>query len=235
MNQQEPHAESTPGVILHFLKTHGDADVKMVASHCGLTPMAAGRHLLRLAAAGDVEARQEKRPRGRPAKVYALTEQGDNRFSRRYAEVAVEILSSIEEMDGAEKVKEVFRRRRGKLESRYEPRVEGGDLEQKVRGLAEALSADGYMADVARAGGEWLLTLRNCAIREVAQLYPAACDEELCLVRNLLRRSGVERTGHVLAGDRHCCYRIPAEEDADAKRASGKGSSKRSEGRGKRP
>jgi hypothetical protein len=52
-------------------------------------------------------------------------------------------------------------------------------------------------------------------IREVAKCYPVACQEELCLIRELCGET-VTRVSHLLAGDRHCSYFV--EEGGGSKR-----------------
>jgi predicted ArsR family transcriptional regulator len=200
--------ESTRKLVLQLLKRQGNADAKTIAKFCGLTTMAVGRHLLKLSSEGLIQSRLERRPRGRPAAVHSLTEQGDGHFPRDYAGVATEVLASLVQLDGPEKVKQVFRQRRGTMEAGYRGRTKGKGFEQRVRAVAAVLTECGYMAEVESMNpGEFLLTLGNCAIRDVAKRFPEACDEELCLVRNLVNAK-VTRVSHLLAGDRHCSYRI---------------------------
>ncbi len=200
--------ESTRQLVLEFLKRQGKADAKTIAKFCGLTTMAVGRHLLKLGSEGLTQARWDRRPKGRPAAVHSLTEQGDGHFPRDYAGVATEVLASLVQLDGPEKVKQVFRQRRRSMEASYRGRTKGKELEQRVQAVATVLAECGYMAEVECVNpDEFLLTLDNCAIRDVAKRFPEACDEELCLVRNLVNAK-VTRVSHLLAGDRHCSYRI---------------------------
>ena len=101
----------------------------------------------------------------------------------------------------------LFRRRRRALEQRFRPRTDGKPFERRVRELAEVLTECGYMAEVEKAGREFLLTEHNCAIRNVAACFPEACEEELILIENLAGGE-VSRVTHLLAGDSHCSYRI---------------------------
>ena len=208
MDTLKSQEESTRKLILQFLKRQANADAKTIAKFCGLTTMAVGRHLLKLNSEGLIQTRWERRPRGRPAAVHALTEQGDGHFPRDYAGVATEVLASLVQLDGPAKVKQVFQQRRRTLEAGYRGRTKGKELGQRVRAVAAVLTECGYMAEVeSKNPGEFLLTLGNCAIREVAKRFPEACNEELCLVRNLVNAK-VTRVSHLLAGNRHCSYRI---------------------------
>ena len=199
---------STRAEILRLLKARGDSDAKAIAECFGLTTMAVRRHLLKLHGDGLIQARAERRPKGRPTTVYSLTPLGDAQFPRDYAGLASELLSSLEVLDGRAKVEAVFRKRRSNLIGLYGHRVRGQKPEARVRETAGILTECGYMAEVRAPGaGRFLLIEHNCAIRDVARCYPAACQEELCFIR-ALAGGKVTRVSHLLAGDRNCSYII---------------------------
>ena len=142
--------------------------------------------------------------------MHSLTDDGDGQFPRDYAGLAIDVLSSLVQLDGQEKVRQVFRKRRATMQARYRSRTKGKKFEERVHEVADVLTECGYMAEVESLGhGELLLTLCNCAIRDVAKRFPETCDEELCLIRSLADGK-VTRVSHLLAGDRHCSYRIRA-------------------------
>lgn len=220
MNTLESREESTRKTILHFLKRRDEADAKAVAKFCGLTTMAVGRHLLKLKADGLIQTRSERRSRGRPAAVHSLTDDGDGQFPRDYAGLAIDVLSSLVQLDGQEKVRQVFRKRRTTMQARYRSRTKGKKFEERVHEVADVLTECGYMAEVETLGHEeLLLTLCNCAIRDVAKRFPETCDEELCLIRSLAGGK-VTRVSHLMAGDRHCSYRICAKSASRAARGA---------------
>jgi predicted ArsR family transcriptional regulator len=170
--------------------------------------MAVRRHLLDLRAAGLIQVKTERRPKGRPTTVHSLTELGDAQFPRDYEGLACDVLSSLRALDGEAKVYQVFRHRRKEMIARYLSRMKGKSLEQRVREVAAILTECGYMADVSPAGrGSFLVTEHNCALPRVAKCFPVTCEEELCLIRDLVGAS-VTRVSHVLAGDRQCSYLI---------------------------
>ena len=200
--------QTTRTEVLRFLKTRGESEAKTIAEFCGLTTMAVRRHLLKLLADGAIQARTERRPKGRPTTLYSLTDLGDAQFPRDYAGLTSELLGSLEIIDGKSKLDAVFRKRRENLLDRYKHRVQGKDLETRVRETTAILTECGYMAEAARSGsGHFVLTEHNCAIRDVARCYPVACQEELCLIRELTG-GNVTRISHLLAGSRDCSYLI---------------------------
>jgi predicted ArsR family transcriptional regulator len=197
---------STRTTILDFLKTHADSEVKTIAEFCGLTTVAVRRHLLRLHAGGLVQARTERRPQGRPAALYSLSGLGDAQFPRDYSGFASDVLSALVVLDGEAKIKEVFRKRRRTLSARYAARFKGKSFKDRVHEMAAVLTECGYMAEAASFGpGAYVLTEHNCAIPDIAKCFPAACEEELRFIRDLVGGE-VKRVTHRLAGDRHCSY-----------------------------
>ena len=55
--------------------------------------------------------------------------------------------------------------------------------------------------------GSIRLLEHNCAIFQVANGTPAACEAELALFRDVLD-ADVVRESHIASGDRSCSYRI---------------------------
>jgi predicted ArsR family transcriptional regulator len=205
--------QSTRTAILNFLKINGSSEAKAMAAFCGLTTMAVRQHLLRLLADGLLQVRTERRPQGRPTHVYWLTELGDAQFPRDYAGLASDLLSTLAVLDGKAKIKEMFRKRRSEMMTRYRARVKGKDLEARVCETVSILTECGYMAKAVPSGStEFLLTEHNCAIRDIAKCF---CEEELCFIRDVVG-ARVTRVKHLLAGDRHCSYLIERNRQSQA-------------------
>ena len=88
------------------------------------------------------------RGRGRPAKVFVVTDAGRSAFGHTYDDLATSALRFIEQTGGPEAVAEFARRQVSELERRYTTALAEADptLPARVQALAEALSADGYAA-----------------------------------------------------------------------------------------
>jgi predicted ArsR family transcriptional regulator len=207
VDQPEPNTRRS---VLEFLKVRGASKVKPIADACGLTAMAVRKHLLSLQADDLVQSRTERQAQGRPAKVYSLTDRGDAKFTRDYGGLIVELLSSLQALDGADKIASVFRKRREELTARFVRRLRDLDFEGRVRETAAILSEYGYMAEARSSGAkQFVIIEHNCAIRDVAQRHPVACQEELCFIGRLCGGS-VKRLSHLLCGDAFCSYSVEA-------------------------
>ena len=77
---------------------HGPSTAAELAARLGLTPAAIRRHLDVLVDAGHVEAREQRvygaRGRGRPAKVFVLTDAGRAVFYTAYDDLAIQAWTS---------------------------------------------------------------------------------------------------------------------------------------------
>ena len=90
---------STRNRVARSILDHGPSTVADLAERLGLTQAAVRRHLDALVGEQVVEAREKRvygaRTRGRPAKVFALTDCGRDAFDQSYDSLAVEALRWI--------------------------------------------------------------------------------------------------------------------------------------------
>src|SRR6516225_1224682 len=115
--------------------------------------------------------RMASRGRGRPAKLFAITDAGRSAFEHAYDDLATSALRFLAEVAGPGAVAEFARRQVAELERRYRQVMESAG-EDKVKALAEALSADGYAASATSAptlaaGGGEQLCQHHCPVAHV--------------------------------------------------------------------
>ena len=145
----------TKGQVARLILELGPSTAATLGSRLGLTPAAIRRHLDNLLAEGLIETRTARtygnRGRGRPAKVFVITDAGRSAFEHAYDDLATGALRFLAETAGPDAVAEFARRQLSDLERRYAPVVARGELAARVQALAEALSADGYAASAGPA------------------------------------------------------------------------------------
>lgn len=193
--------------ILQRLKLRGPATAGELAGALGLTVSGVRQHLSALESAGLVEHDRQAEGRGRPRHVYAPTAFGDALFPRRHAELAGELLDSLEaESPGA--LSRLFARRARRRLDDARARL-SGSLGERVRELARILDEDGYLAEVESLEPDgFLLVERNCAILSVAQRYAHPCSSEIDFLREALPDAHVRRVSHIVRGARTCAYEV---------------------------
>jgi len=151
----QPGSErGTRAQIARLILENGPVTAAGLSTRLNLTPAAVRRHLDNLLADGMIETRSARRPasrgRGRPAKLFAITDVGRSAFEHAYDDLATGALRFLAEVAGPAAVAEFAYRQVADLENRYRPVVDAAAPGERVSALAEALSADGYAASASR-------------------------------------------------------------------------------------
>jgi predicted ArsR family transcriptional regulator len=225
----------TRGQVARLILELGPATAATLSGRLGLTPAAIRRHLENLIADGMIEMRTARsygnRGRGRPAKVFVVTDAGRSVFEHTYDDLATSALRFIEQTVGPEAVAEFARRQVSELERRYATLLaqagpagtEGnGGLSARVQALAEALSADGYAATAGPApaiGGTNTgladngaqICQHHCPVAHVAAEFPQLCEAETEAFGRLLG-TPVRRLATIAHGDGICTTHVTCTE-----------------------
>ncbi|MFD9032454.1 helix-turn-helix transcriptional regulator [Streptomyces sp. NPDC059567] len=204
---------STRNRVARSILDHGPSTVSDLAQRLRLTQAAVRRHLDSLVADNVVEAREKRvygaRTRGRPAKVFALTDCGRDAFDQSYDSLAVDALRWIEKNAGGEAAVAAFARDRLEHQAEaYREAVESADPDQRTEALARALSADGYAATARNAPVGEQLCQHHCPVAHVAEQYPQLCEAETEIFSRLLG-THVQRLATIAHGDGVCTTFIP--------------------------
>jgi predicted ArsR family transcriptional regulator len=196
--------------FLVLLKTRGPQTAADLGRAMGVTGEAARQQLVRLAADGLVVATTEPRGVGRPAQVWGLTEAGDARFPDAHGELTAQLIRTIRAQLGEAVLDRLIESRAVDSRASYAAALEGAaDLGERVARLAEARTREGYMAESRAEGDGYVLVENHCPICVAATACQGFCRTELDTFRDVLGPdASVERTEHIIAGDRRCVYRI---------------------------
>lgn len=207
---------STRNRVARSILDHGPSTVADLAGRLGLTQAAVRRHLDALVADDVVAPREQRvygaRTRGRPAKVFALTDCGRDAFDQSYDKLAAEALRWIREHGGGDEAVVAFARARIAAQAvAYRAAVEAAPPERRTEALAKALSADGYAATARSAPlpqqGEQLCQ-HHCPVAHVAEQFPQLCEAETEIFSQLLG-THVQRLATIAHGDGVCTTFIP--------------------------
>jgi predicted ArsR family transcriptional regulator len=208
--QDEPAARPTARRLLMLLKTRGPQTAADLAAALAVTSEAARQQLVKLADDGLVEATATPRGVGRPAQVWGLTDKGHARFPDAHAELTVGLLRAVRSELGEAALAKLIAARAAESLQGYQAALEGSaNLGERVRRLAEARTREGYMAECQPAAGGYLLIENHCPICAAATACQGFCQAERDVFQKALGGGvSVERSEHIVAGDRRCTYRI---------------------------
>jgi predicted ArsR family transcriptional regulator len=234
---QAGETAGTRGQVARLILELGPCTAATLGGRLGLTPAAIRRHLDNLLAEGLIETRTARaygnRGRGRPAKVFVITDAGRSAFEHAYDDLATSALRFLEQTCGPQAVAEFARQQVAETERRYLPVVaQAGDLRTRVQALADALSADGYAAAAGpapaiadpggTAGGQpgagksraadvvsngEQICQHHCPVAHVAAEFPQLCEAETEAFGRLLG-TPVRRLATIAHGDGICTTHV---------------------------
>jgi predicted ArsR family transcriptional regulator len=204
--------DSIPRLILE----RGPQTAAALAGQLHLSPAAIRRHLDALVADGLVTEWPRRplsnRGRGRPARVYALTDAGRAAFPHAYDDLATTALRYLRDSGGEQAVVAFAEHRAQTLAQALKPNVSrrttiGG----RADAMAAALTANGYAASTesASAGVQGIqICQHHCPVAHVAAEFPQLCEAETRAFERVLG-TYVQRLATIAHGDGVCTTHVP--------------------------
>lgn len=204
--------DTTRERVLGLIVSAGPITAATIAEQFELTPAAVRRHLSALSDEGLIADHDVAGPidrgRGRPARSFVATAEGQRALKSAYSDVAQEAMA--------------FLRARGELAdfvADHGARLErslAASIDQtapvavRVGALADALAERGYATSVRPGPGGYTVQLcqGHCPVQEVAHVTPEWCEEETKTFSRLLGVH-VQRLSTLAQGAHVCTTTIP--------------------------
>lgn len=204
--------EPTRMRVARSILVNGPSTAAALAERLDLTPAAVRRHLDQLVEEGAAEAREPRlalsRGRGRPAKLFALTEVGRDGFGQQYDDLAVQALRFLAETGGDEAVRKFAERRVSFVEERFGEVTRSHPDLSPAEVLAKLFTEEGYAAAVRDLPMGEQLCQQHCPVSHVAHEFPQLCEAETEAISRVLDRH-VQRLATIAHGDGVCTTCIP--------------------------
>ena len=211
--------ESGAERIVRSLVDVGPATATVLADRLGVTPGAVRRHLdpmldKGLLTAGDQApyGPRTERGRGRPARVYAVTDAGREWLPKGYEALSVELLRFLRDEVGPDAVVSFATARLGDQRERYAAALEEVTAQERPYALAQLLTQEGFAATVDVAGSPiegTQICQHHCPVGHAAAEFPQLCDAEGAMFSELLD-TPVQRLATIGHGDPVCTTHLPA-------------------------
>ena len=208
-----PEDSRTRDLVARSILENGPSSAVLLAKRLGFTPAGIRRHLDALVSDGLLEAREPhavlRRGRGRPSKVFVMTDGGREKFEHSYDDLAVSALKFLASQVGEDSLKEFANSRAADIERALFPVIKKAkNSRQRTDVLATFLTSEGYAANILpRANGEELCQ-HHCPIAHVAAVFPQLCEAETEAFSRLLG-THVQRLATIAHGDGVCTTYIP--------------------------
>lgn len=211
-------AAATRTRVARDILEHGPSTAAAIGERLELTTAAVRRHLDALTAEGLLESGDPylrgPRGRGRPARVYKVTDAGRDEFEQAYDDLAVSALGFVEELGGPDAIAEFARRRLLYLEEAYRLALSAVGPDKAPEAIAELLTEEGYAASVEPSPqGGLQICQHHCPVAHVASQYPQLCEAETEMIGRLLG-THVQRLATIAHGDGVCTTHIPPRSSA---------------------
>lgn len=221
---EEPADGTTRDRVMSSILHHGPSTAAQLAERLGLTAAAVRRHLSALGESGQIAGREQRvfgtRGRGRPSRVFYLTDSGRADYYTAYDELAITALKQLAAAAGPDALTAVAQARVDDIEAKYRQLRAAKPDQDPAQTLAESLSADGYVASLEPALAGRQICQHNCPVAEVAKVFPELCDVETRLFAELLG-SNVQRLATIAHGDGVCTTHVPVDVEITRKRIAG--------------
>lgn len=210
----------TREVIARSILENGPSSALALSERLGLTPAGIRRHLDALVDEGLIEPREPRIRevgRGRPSKVFVMTDFGRASFEHSYDDLAISALRFIAQRDG---VRAFAQTRADEMERKFakqteallakSPRSKSAENSEKVMisALADFLSGEGYAASVHQLPIGVEMCQHHCPIAHVAAEFPQMCETETEIFSKILG-THVQRLATIAHGDGVCTTVIP--------------------------
>lgn len=203
----------TRDLVARWIMQHGPTSATWLAVQLGFTPAGIRRHLDALVAEGLLEAREPRlatgRGRGRPSKVFVMTDRGRETFEHSYDDLAVSALKFMAEKLGEASLKAFAASRADEIERTLRPAISGSkNSQERAQALADYLTGEGYAASVeSRTHGQEICQ-HHCPIAHVAAQFPQLCEAETEAFSRVLG-THVQRLATIAHGDGVCTTYVP--------------------------
>ncbi len=211
---------STRDAVARSILENGPSTAVVLGERLGLTPAGIRRHLDLLIADGILEAREPHqaliRGRGRPSKVFVMTDSGREKFEHSYDDLAVAALKFMSAQSGEHLVKAFAQSRADDIERKATIAV--ARQSHKTEALATFLTEQGYAASVESLASGEQLCQHHCPIAHVAAEFPQLCEAETEVLSKILG-THVQRLATIAHGDGVCTTYIPKRETSTAGKA----------------
>ena len=203
----------TRDLVARSILENGPMSAVDLSEKLGFTPAGIRRHLDSLVAEGLLVAREPHivngRGRGRPSKVFVMSDAGREKFEHSYDDLAVAALKFMQAQMGPEALMAFADTRAADIERTLSPIIDSQTSPAaRVDALAQFLTTEGYAASVLpRVQGEELCQ-HHCPIAHVASQFPQLCEAETQAFSRLLG-THVQRLATIAHGDGVCTTYIP--------------------------
>jgi len=208
----------TREAIARSILENGPSTALALSERLGITPAGIRRHLDALVDEGIIEPRDPRVRevgRGRPSKVFVMTDLGRASFEHSYDDLAISAIRFIAQNEDPSRsssnvngVHAFARTRAEEMERKFHLVAKEASAKSKATALADFLTDVGYAASIHQLPIGVEICQHHCPIAHVAAEFPQMCETETEIFSKILG-THVQRLATIAHGDGVCTTVIP--------------------------
>ncbi len=149
-----------------------------------------------------------KKAIGRPKKIYSISPEGHELFSKRYDLLLTSLVNKIKEVYGDNVLQSLLASIATELSSGFTSGAEDDSIEGRVEKVVEVLNNLGYQASWKTQGESIAIQAKNCIFCRTAREHPdAICQFDTMLIKNAVGDVNV-RLDECIAHDSNVCTMV---------------------------
>ncbi len=197
-------------ILSSILDRKDGMTVDELVDQFGIGRSAVNQHLTALERDGYVEVGRLQKSRGRPRKVYVLTEDGVNLFPKKYSWFSALLLQVLQNQIGTEQLGDYMRNLGAQLALDQRSRVDGKRPADKIPEIVKIMNETGFEAKAIPSQGDETIPrieCKNCVYHDLARDYTQVCQFDLGFLSGLMGHE-IEHQECMVRGGRACRFRF---------------------------
>lgn len=196
---------NTKDRILQTLLRQPHRTINELAEAVGINPISVRHHLTNLQVEGLVAAEEERHGVGRPRLVYALTEDGMEKFPTKYLRLTTRLLAQMKESMPGPVVRNLFNQIAEDLAREYASQMQGLSMEERLEFVKDLLSQEGFTVEWEKKGEQYEIHEISCPYYQIGIAHPEVCTVDQTLISKMLAVPA-SKVQCILDGGSHCTY-----------------------------
>lgn len=197
-------------VLAQLLDHKGGMTVDELVESVGLSRSAVSQHLVALERDGRIRQGTARRTRGRPGRVYLLTETGTNQFPKQYSWFARVMLQGLRAQVGEDHLDAYMYKLGVDMSAVGIPRLVGKNRTERVHEIVQIMNETGFVArTIAAEEGDKLprIECKNCVYHDLSKEFTAVCRFDIGFLSGLMGAE-VEHQSCMQRGGDACRFRF---------------------------
>jgi predicted ArsR family transcriptional regulator len=199
--------KSTRERILISLLKNPQSTISDLAKVVSINPISVRHHINSLLADKLIKAEEERHGVGRPRLVYALTEEGLERFPTRYFRLINRILVHVKDTMTSDQISDIFKGIAKDVATDHQNNLKSLKFDEKLSYIEDFMEEEGFVMDWEEKDDQYIIHEVTCPYFHVVQTHPEVCRFDQTLISELLNMP-LNKSNCILNGDLRCSYII---------------------------